>query len=496
MTATPMASPTLITTATVQGMSLSDSAVLSGGNNETGVISFTLSMGVFHSPITTQIYTASDPVLGNGTYSTVYTLPTFGPGVYTWTAHYSGNNNNPANDQGGTAEQSFLGTWTFSPIEINWNNPAPIQYGTPLSSVQLDATATIFGNTPSSQGTFTYTPGSGTVLPAGLDSLELEFTPFVSGEYFAPIVDSVPIDVTPAPLTITANNATKPYSSPLPTLSVSYKGFVNGDTPANLTTPPSVTASTTVWRTVYETVIINGVPIVLYKQVPETVPVTASSPVGPYTITPSGAVDPNYNITYASGKLAVTPVLLVITANPATKVYGSPLPAFTVSYKGFVNGDTAASLTRLPNVTTTATQASPVGTYQITPSGAVDSNYNICYVGSFLTITPTPVRVVDTAIEWEHLGVNHMCKQMARMIVLQLSGPVNASTADNVHSYSVTHLGSSMRLISALYNPSNNTIQLRTAIALPATLRYPITVTTPGLLDTHNNHVIRTSLIY
>ena len=38
------------------------------------------------------------------------------------------------------------------------------------------------------------------------------------------------LTVTPAPLTITANNQTKVYGAALPTLTASYTGFVNGDT--------------------------------------------------------------------------------------------------------------------------------------------------------------------------------------------------------------------------------------------------------------------------
>ena len=36
---------------------------------------------------------------------------------------------------------------------------------------------------------------------------------------------------------------------------------------------------------------------------------------------------------------------LTITANNTNKVYGAAVPAFTASYSGFVNGDTASSLT-------------------------------------------------------------------------------------------------------------------------------------------------------
>ena len=58
----------------------------------------------------------------------------------------------------------------------------------------------------------------------------------------------------------------------------------------------------------------------------------------------------------------------------------------TVSYSGFVNGDTAASLTTQPTVTTTATTASPVGTYPITASGATSANYTMSYVNGTLTV--------------------------------------------------------------------------------------------------------------
>lgn len=56
---------------------------------------------------------------------------------------------------------------------IIWPTPSSIQYGTPLSNAQLNATA----NVP---GTFTYTPSAGTVLPIGLQTLNVLFTPTAS----------------------------------------------------------------------------------------------------------------------------------------------------------------------------------------------------------------------------------------------------------------------------------------------------------------------------
>src|SRR5581483_11912812 len=90
---------------------------------------------------------------------------------------------------------------------------------------------------------------------------------------------------------------------------------------------------------------------------------TTSSPVGSYTITATGAVDPNYNIVYNTGTLTVGTATLTITANNMSKSYGSANPTLTVSYSGFVNGDTRASLTTKPKINTTATTTSPAGTY-------------------------------------------------------------------------------------------------------------------------------------
>src|SRR5262249_56100277 len=96
-----------------------------------------------------------------------------------------------------------------------------------------------------------------------------------------------------------------------------------------------------------------------------------------------------------NGTLTVTAATLTITANDKTKVYGTANPALTVSYSGFVNGDTVASLTTPASVSTPATASSGVGTYPITASGAVssNSNYTISYVAGTLTVTKAALTV-------------------------------------------------------------------------------------------------------
>jgi hypothetical protein len=79
---------------------------------------------------------------------------------------------------------------------------------------------------------------------------------------------------------------------------------------------------------------------------------------------------------------------LTITANNQNIAFGAALPTLTAGYSGFVNGDTSASLTTPPMLTTTATASSPVGNYPISVSGAADPNYTIGYVNGTFTITP------------------------------------------------------------------------------------------------------------
>ncbi len=71
---------------------------------------------------------------------------------------------------------------------------------------------------------------------------------------------------------------------------------------------------------------------------------------------------------------------LTITADNATKAYGDPLPTFSVSYAGFVNGETASVLDGSLGFDTSATAASPIGDYAVTPNGLTSTHYDISFV--------------------------------------------------------------------------------------------------------------------
>ena len=118
--------------------------------------------------------------------------------------------------------------------------------------------------------------------------------------------------VSAAPLVVTASSGSMTYGGGPPTITASYSGFVNGDDATDLTTAPSCSTSA-----------------------------TSSSPVGSYAATCSGAVDPNYAITYQNGSVTVDTAPLAVTASSPSMTYGGSVPTITPSYSGFVNGDDA-----------------------------------------------------------------------------------------------------------------------------------------------------------
>ena len=85
----------------------------------------------------------------------------------------------------------------------------------------------------------------------------------------------------------------------MPSLTVSYTGFVNSDSATNLATAPTIVTSAT----------------------------SASHVAGnPYSINASGAVDSDYAFTYVPGTLTVTAAGLTVTAVNQNKVYGGRCP--------------------------------------------------------------------------------------------------------------------------------------------------------------------------
>ncbi len=167
---------------------------------------------------------------------------------------------------------------------------------------------------------------------------------------------------------MTASSSAITYGTAPTTVSASYSGFVNGEGPSVLTTTPTCTTTA-----------------------------TAASPAGTYATQCSGASASNYSITYANGMVVVGPAPLSISASSATMTYGASPPTITPSYTGFVNGDTAASLTTAPTCTTDATSTSDVGTYSSTCTGATDPDYTISTTPGQVVIGAAPLVVTASS---------------------------------------------------------------------------------------------------
>ena len=117
---------------------------------------------------------------------------------------------------------------------------------------------------------------------------------------------------------------------------------------------------------------------------------------GAYAITASGAVDPDYTISYVAGTLTVSPATLTVTANDQTRPQGEANPPLTYTFSGFVNGDTAGVVSGMPILSTTATIASPDGQYPIAIAvGTLTAaNYDFITVGGTLTVANTPATAI------------------------------------------------------------------------------------------------------
>jgi hypothetical protein len=180
------------------------------------------------------------------------------------------------------------------------------------------------------------------------------------------------VQISPAPLTITASSGSMTYGGSVPAITASVSGLRNGDTVAAL--GGGLACSTTA---------------------------TPTATVGSYPSQCSGAVDANYAITYVNGSVNVAQAVLTVTANNQTMVFGGSVPTLTTTITGFVNGQTLATsgVTGSASCTTMATSSSPGGTYPITCSlgTLAATNYSFTFVPGILTVNFTTTTVCNFA---------------------------------------------------------------------------------------------------
>ncbi|WP_183097655.1 MBG-2 domain-containing protein [Nocardioides pelophilus] len=211
--------------------------------------------------------------------------------------------------------------------------------------------------------------GSYAVDPATCSGGVLSSTNYAIGSY-----KSASFLVFKAPLTVTATDASRVYGFANPTLDYTLTGFQNDEDASD----------------------IGGTPTL-------STPAVVKSDAGTYPIeiAVGSLSSPNYRFVLLPGTLTVTKRQLTVRADPATRAYGAEPPAYTASYTGFRNGDTAAVLAGGPAFSTPATATSDPGTYPLdVGQGTLDSpNYSFGgFVSSTLTITPGVADIATTKL--------------------------------------------------------------------------------------------------
>ncbi len=275
----------------------------------------------------------------------------------------------------------------------------------------------------STNGGFTYTPATNFI---GTDGFTFQASDNLSNLGVATATISVlPATTVTNVINVVVNDTNRMYGAANPVFTVSYSGFVNGDGTNVLTGSPVISTTT-----------------------------TTNSPVGDYPITISqGTLSAaNYVLAFVNGTLSVTNAVLGITADSTNRMYGAANPVFTVSYNGFVNGDTAGVLGGALVVSSAADTNSPVGTYPIVASGLTASNYVFSYTNGVLEVTNAPLtvsandtnKVYGTGLEFagNEFTVSGLVStdSVAGAGVMLTSAGTNAGAAAGSYAISITNL--------------------------------------------------------
>jgi HSP20 family molecular chaperone IbpA len=271
-------------------------------------------------------------------------------------------------DVGGYAITASLSGAKLGDYAVTYNQgtltvtPAPLTV-TPDSQTRLygDANPALTGTVTGALNGDVFTASYSTAAAPGSDVGSYAITASVSGAKlsdYAVTYNQGALSVTPAPLSVVANSATKVYGDANPALTGAVTGVKNGD---------AITAS-------YST------------------PAGAASDVGTYAITASlsGAKLSDYAVSYTDGQLTVTPAPLTVTPDNQTRAYGDANPAFTGTVTGIKNGDVLTA-----SYGTAADPTSDVGAYAITASlsGAKLGDYAVTYNQGTLTVSPALLSV-------------------------------------------------------------------------------------------------------
>lgn len=206
------------------------------------------------------------------------------------------------------------------------------------------------------------------------------------------------LNITPAPLTIKANDAARQYYSEEPDFSFTCNGLVNGDNEDVLSPKPTLSTSA-----------------------------TKTSNVGEYEIKVSGASSQNYSISFVNGTLTIIPRTLMASVGNYERIYNEENPVFEVNYSGFVGNEDETVLLAKATASTIATKTSDVGTYPINVSGGDADNYVFSYTPGTLTINKAEQEIV-----WEQEFENIQIGDQIELLAYATSGlPIDYTISNN-----------------------------------------------------------------
>ncbi len=203
---------------------------------------------------------------------------------------------------------------------VTWATPAPIYYGTALSSTQLNATASV-------PGTFAYTPPAGTVLAVGQHTLSVLFTPTDAVDY-ATATATVTLVVQPGSILNSIQPTSANLGDPATTITLSGLGFqptsvaqLNGTALATTyVSPTSLTAvipasDLTTVQTDSITVLTTGEPLSSAVQFNVVAPTAVATFTGPSTAQ-SGS-QPTLNFQFSQAYPVSVTATFTLTDAPA-----------------------------------------------------------------------------------------------------------------------------------------------------------------------------------
>lgn len=259
----------------------------------------------------------------------------------------------------GTAEENYDITTDYGKLEVTDSDKLTVS-ATGYSGKYDGQTHN--GNVTATEGaTLSYSTDNGETWTATEPTIknvgEIKVIVKASMANYSDATAEYTLKVTPRPVTLTSETASKPYDgTPLtkPEVTVTGDGFVDGEV-----TDIKATGSVT---NVSEGEVTNKI-----------------------TFVHGDAFNAdNYNIETSEGKLSITPLAVTVTAKDYTKYVGEKDPAFEATVTGTINNDTVS-------YTISREKGETAGTYPITPAGAVaQGNYTVTYKAGTLTIKERP----------------------------------------------------------------------------------------------------------